>query len=109
MCHNSPEVTHFYLRDEEDQFLLADNAEARCISCHRDGEMQPDGRRVPALATEADIIAAVELGTLRAWSQPGGFMAKIEKSPVERQELLDRVLIFSTDNKRAGRLSPRSR
>ncbi len=76
MCHNSPEVTHFYLRDEEDQLVLADNAEAKCISCHRDGGKQADGRGVPPLETEKDIIAAVELGTLRAWIQPGGFMAK---------------------------------
>ncbi len=75
-CHSSPEVTHTYLRDEEDQAALAADAEARCIACHRDGGMQPYGRGVPALETEADILAAVEYGTLRAWIQPGGFMAK---------------------------------
>lgn len=78
MCHNSPEVTHFYLRDEEDQTVLAADVEAKCISCHRDspGGAQADGRGVPPLETEGDIIAALEQGTLRAWIQPGGFMAK---------------------------------
>lgn len=76
MCHNSPEVTHFYLRDEEDQTVFADDAETKCISCHRGGGAQTHGRGVPPLETEEDIIAAVEQGTLRAWIQPGGFMAK---------------------------------
>ncbi len=76
LCHNSPAVTHFFLRDEEDQTVLAGNAEDKCIACHRDGGKQPDGRGVPALQTNEDILAAMQNGTLRQWVQPGGFMAK---------------------------------
>jgi hypothetical protein len=35
----------------------------------------------PPLATEAEIISAARLGTLRQWIQPGGFMAKYLKAP----------------------------
>lgn len=74
-CHATPESAHFYLRDEEDQTVLAADAEEKCIACHRDGGLVPDGRGVPALDTEESILASVAQGTLRAWIQPGGFMA----------------------------------
>lgn len=77
-CHDDPKDTHFYLRDEEDQTVLAADVEVKCISCHRDGPggAQAEGRGVPSLETQEDIIAALEQGTLRGWIQPGGFMAK---------------------------------
>lgn len=75
-CHNSPQITHFFLRDEEDQTVLASNAEEKCVSCHQNEDMDPTGAGVPALENQQDILASMEQGTLRSWIQPGGFMAK---------------------------------
>lgn len=75
-CHATPEVTHFNLRDDDDQTVLAAGAVDNCIACHRDGGQQTNGAGRPALDTDDAIIAAAQWGTLRSWIQPGGFMAK---------------------------------
>ena len=75
ICHPSPEMTHFYLRDDDDQTVLAAGAEEKCIGCHRDGGLSSEGKGRPDLQTDLDILASVRQGTLRAWIQPGGFMA----------------------------------
>lgn len=74
-CHDSPETTHFYLRDKKVQTKLAANAEKKCIACHTQGKSHI-GKGSPALNTDTRIIAAARQGTLRSWIQPGGFMAK---------------------------------
>ncbi|MCL1602162.1 MAG: ethylbenzene dehydrogenase-related protein, partial [Actinomycetia bacterium] len=74
-CHKTPEDTHFYLRDEEDQTVLAADAEDRCITCHLEGGVSNVGRGAPALDTEEAVLVAAGNGTLRPWIQPGGFMA----------------------------------
>ena len=75
-CHPTPEQTHFFLRDDDDQTVLKADADADCIACHRDGSLNTTGRGRPALDTDDAIIAAARHGTLRSWIQPGGFMAK---------------------------------
>ncbi len=75
-CHTTPEVTHFFLRDDTDQTILKADAADDCIACHRDGGHQTNGAGRPALDTDAAIISAARWGTLRSWIQPGGFMAK---------------------------------
>ncbi len=75
-CHTTPEQTHFYLRDDDDQLVLRANAADDCIACHRDGGHQINGAGRPALDTDEAIIDAARWGTLRSWIQPGGFMAK---------------------------------
>lgn len=82
-CHSKVETTHFFLRDDNDQTKLADNAEEECISCHRNNKDKgfttgplSKGKGFPALQTNEKIIVAAEQGTLRSWIQPGGFMAK---------------------------------
>ena len=96
LCHRSPEETHFFLRDEQDQTVLASDAEERCIACHRDGAVNQNGKGVPPLETEEDILAAAEQGTLRSWIQPGGFMAH-QLSRGEAVTLTDWVDEISTD------------
>jgi hypothetical protein len=76
LCHTTPEETHFYLRDDDDQLVLKADAADDCIGCHRDGGNQTNGAGRPALDTDEDIFAAARWGTLRSWIQPGGFMAK---------------------------------
>ncbi len=75
-CHTTPEGTHFFLRDDEDQLALKADATEDCIACHRDGSTNTTGRGRPALDTDDAIIAAARNGSLRSWIQPGGFMAK---------------------------------
>jgi mono/diheme cytochrome c family protein len=85
-CHASPAVTHFNLRDYNakdtpaqhavTQARFGPKAEEKCIACHVKGAKSLQGKGFPALVTEAQIVAAARLGTLRQWVQPGGFMAK---------------------------------
>jgi len=75
-CHPTPDETHFFLRDDENQLALKADADDDCIACHRDGSTNPIGRGRPALDTDEAIIDAARQGTLRSWIQPGGFMAK---------------------------------
>lgn len=75
-CHTTPEDTHFFLRDDENQLVLKADAEGDCIACHRDGGTNTLGRGRPGLDNDEAIVAAARHGTLRAWIQPGGFMAK---------------------------------
>ncbi|OIO88828.1 MAG: hypothetical protein AUK03_15585 [Anaerolineae bacterium CG2_30_64_16] len=98
MCHNSPAVTHFYLRDQKEQTVLAADIDAKCYACHRDspGGAQAEGRGTPPLETEADILAAAQQGTLRSWIQPGGFMAKYVTAD-EVATITDWVDTISTD------------
>jgi len=74
-CHDTPANTHFYLRDDTDQTVLAANANDTCKNCHGFAGKQTLGKGTPPLETEADILAAAALGTLRPWIQTGGFMA----------------------------------
>lgn len=90
-CHTSPSVTHFNLRNFNakdspaqhaiTQAQFAPKAEEKCIACHVKGGKNRQGMGFPALATEAQIVSAARLGTLRQWIQPGGFMAKYLKPP----------------------------
>lgn len=85
-CHRSPAKTHFFLRgyNKKDtpeqqavtQAKFAPNVEPKCIRCHLEKPLSNEGRGFPSLKTDADILAAVEKGTLRSWIQPGRFMAK---------------------------------
>lgn len=74
-CHETPGETHFYLRDKKNQLVLSSNAEQKCIECHIKARSHI-GKGYPALDTNARIMDAARKGTLRAWIQPGGFMAK---------------------------------
>lgn len=88
-CHTSPSVTHFNLRnfDAKDtpaqhaitQAQFAPKAEEKCVACHVKGGKNPKGMGYPPLTSEAQIVSAARLGTLRQWIQPGGFMAKYLK------------------------------
>jgi len=90
-CHATPDVTHFNLRDFNSkdtpaqhavtQARFAPKVEDKCVACHVRGGKNPKGMGFPALATEAQIVSAARLGTLRQWIQPGGFMAKYVKPP----------------------------
>jgi mono/diheme cytochrome c family protein len=85
-CHTSPAVTHFNLRNFNakdtpaqqavTQAQFAPKAEDKCVACHVKGGKNRQGMGFPALATDAQIVSAARLGTLRQWIQPGGFMAK---------------------------------
>ena len=74
-CHETPDASHFNLRDVKNQTVLGDKAQAKCIKCHIAARSNI-GKGFPALDSNARIIAAVEKGTLRSWIQKGGFMAK---------------------------------
>jgi len=74
-CHDTPEKTHFNLRDDDNQTQLKADVEDECIDCHLNA-VRHDGRGFPALTTNDEIIATAQKGTLRSWIQPGGFMAK---------------------------------
>ncbi len=90
-CHASPSVAHFNLRDFNSkdtpaqhavtQSRFAPKVEEKCIACHVRGGKNPKGMGFPPLVTEAQIVSAARLGTLRQWIQPGGFMAKYLKAP----------------------------
>jgi hypothetical protein len=74
-CHSSPAVTHFSLRDENDQTRLRADAEKACIACHT-GNFNKSGKGFPPLTKDEEIITYARQGTLRSWIQPGGAMAK---------------------------------
>jgi len=98
VCHNTPEVTHFFLRDEEDQTVLAANAEGKCLDCHvtNEARVESPGFGYPPLVTEEDVLASVEQGTLRSWIQPGGFMAKYAE-PEEVAAITNWVDAYAVD------------
>jgi hypothetical protein len=74
-CHSSPDKTHFYLRDEQEQTTLSSDAESACITCHL-GDFHKMGKGFPPLTNDEEIIKYAQQGTLRQWIQPGGAMAK---------------------------------
>ena len=74
-CHNAPEKTHFFLRDEYDQTTLKTDAEIACIKCHMN-DFHKMGKGFPPLTNDDEIIKYAQQGTLRQWIHPGGFMAK---------------------------------
>lgn len=88
-CHTSPSETHFNLRNYNPkdtpaqhavtQAQFAPKAGEKCVACHVKAGKTPRGMGFPPLATEAQIVSAARLGTLRQWIQPGGFMAKYLK------------------------------
>ncbi|MCX5894659.1 MAG: ethylbenzene dehydrogenase-related protein [Proteobacteria bacterium] len=74
-CHNSPEKTHFNLRDKDDQTRLTADAENACVHCHL-GDFNKMGKGFPPLTNDDEIMRYARQGTLRQWIQPGGSMAK---------------------------------
>lgn len=74
-CHESPNVTHLFLRETGNQQDFAPDAGEKCIECHMKATVTI-GKGFPALNTDQRILQTTRKGTLRAWIQPGGFMEK---------------------------------